>query len=303
MNPSGNSTATSLAIALLSLCAGWAHAETGKVINLSGPLLSMAADGKQRVLSPTSAIVVGETLLTGDRTYTRVKFSDDSMLTLRPGTQAKLETYVFASAEDASGKMVISLLTGALRLTAGLIGKHGGQDAYQFQTPAGTISTRGATVVVEYVPGDAPGAATAAAAADPARSTFARLAHPLPLLALAEGSITDIPIAYFSALAMAPLQLAQNTSNVNKPGTGGLAAGLYVHVIDGVVNLTNRGGSQSFSAGQFGYTPSIIKPPVVVPVNPGIQFSPPPAFSSSTAPQGNSSASGTKPKTVDCEVR
>jgi hypothetical protein len=74
-----------------------------------------------------------------------------------------------------------------------------------------------------------------------------------------------------------------------------------VSVIDGAINLSNKGGSQNFSAGQFGYTASNTKPPVVVPSNPGIHFTPPASFSSSSGPQG---ASGTgKSTNVDCEVR
>jgi len=65
--------------------------------------------------------------------------------------------------------------------------------------------------------------------------------------------------------------------------------------------LTNGGGTQSFTAGQFGYTSSFTQPPVVVPANPGIRFTPPPSFSSSTGAQG--STSGGKPGTVDCVVR
>jgi hypothetical protein len=62
-------------------------------------------------------------------------------------------------------------------------------------------------------------------------------------------------------------------------GGGGLAPGLYVQVLDGVINLTNKGGSQNFAAGQFGFTPNFNQPPVILPNNPGIQFTPPPAFS------------------------
>jgi hypothetical protein len=94
------------------------------------------------------------------------------------------------------------------------------------------------------------------------------------------------------------VQLAQSA-----PGQGGgLAPGLYVHVIDGLIQLSNRGGVQQFAAGQFGFTGSIVQPLVIVPQNPGIQFKPPPAFSSSTGPQ-DGNTSGSKPKTVDCEVR
>ena len=77
-----------------------------------------------------------------------------------------------------------------------------------------------------------------------------------------------------------------------------LAPGLYVQVIDGLVSLANTGGSQTFTAGQFGFTPSLVRPPVIVPANPGIQFTPPPAFSGTSGT--SSSSSGT---TVDCQVR
>ena len=68
-------------------------------------------------------------------------------------------------------------------------------------------------------------------------------------------------------------------------GGGGIPPGLHVHVVDGVINLTNKGGSQNFSAGQFGYTPNLTQPPLIVPANPGLQFTPPPAFNSPV--QGN----------------
>ena len=84
-------------------------------------------------------------------------------------------------------------------------------------------------------------------------------------------------------------------------GHPGLAPGLYVQVIDGAINLTNKAGSQVFAAGQFGYVPSLNQPPVIVPKNPGLQFTPPPAF--------NSLSSGAAPFSIgrdggaSCEVR
>ena len=80
------------------------------------------------------------------------------------------------------------------------------------------------------------------------------------------------------------------------------APGLYVHVIDGLINLSNGGGSQQFSAGQFGFTPNFVQPPVLLPVNPGIRFTPPPAFSSSS-PAGTNGPGAAKPAAVDCIVR
>jgi len=74
------------------------------------------------------------------------------------------------------------------------------------------------------------------------------------------------------------------------PGGGGaLAPGLYVQVIDGLINVSNKGGSQNFSAGQFGFTPNLNQPPVILPANPGIQFTPPPSF---LAPSGQAGGIG-----------
>lgn len=81
-----------------------------------------------------------------------------------------------------------------------------------------------------------------------------------------------------------------------------LPPGLYVNVLDGVIQASNLGGSQSFSAGQFGYTPNFSSPPAVVPANPGVKFTPPPVFNSSTT-SSSAADPASKANAVDCEVR
>lgn len=80
------------------------------------------------------------------------------------------------------------------------------------------------------------------------------------------------------------------------------APGLYVQVLDGAIFVANGGGALDFQAGQFGYVPSPVQPPVLVPQNPGLQFAPPPAFGAGTA---DAAAGGQVkvPSTVDCVVR
>jgi hypothetical protein len=82
----------------------------------------------------------------------------------------------------------------------------------------------------------------------------------------------------------------------------GLAPGLYVQVLDGLIHVTNPAGTQNFAAGQFGFTPNFRQPPVLLPVNPGMQFTPPPVFSASPSSSG-SAAGGSKPAAIDCVVR
>jgi hypothetical protein len=83
------------------------------------------------------------------------------------------------------------------------------------------------------------------------------------------------------------------------------APGLYVQVVDGLVHVTNPGGAQNFTSGQFGYTPSATQAPALFPTNPGIQFTPPPSFASAAgaSTRGSAAGAGGKSNAVDCEVR
>jgi hypothetical protein len=103
---------------------------------------------------------------------------------------------------------------------------------------------------------------------------------------------------YVQLQSFDPVHLAQNTP---PPDSSGRNPGLYVQVLDGAIHLTNAGGTQNFTAGQFGFTPSFQQPPVILPTNPGMQFTPPPSFSSTTGSQGGTGPS--KPGDVDCQVR
>lgn len=89
---------------------------------------------------------------------------------------------------------------------------------------------------------------------------------------------------------------------VSPPVGAAKAPGMYVQVLDGLIHVTNPAGSQNFAAGQFGYTPSFRQPPVMLPANPGIPFTPPPVFSTPLSSTGASS-NGSKPAAIDCVVR
>jgi hypothetical protein len=103
---------------------------------------------------------------------------------------------------------------------------------------------------------------------------------------------TPVPSATASASA--------TPSASPKPSTPpSMAPGLYVQVTNGAINVQN-GTSGQTSPGQFGFTPAVQPPPVILPNNPGLQFTPPPAFSSTTGAQGTTPA---KPGAVDCIVR
>lgn len=296
-----NSIATkALYACLVALCASPALAATtgtavGTVTQVNGPLLLLRADGSVKAIALNSFVEQGDTLVTEKNTYAQLKFADDSEITLKPGTQMKIEVLAYNATAASNMDTVFSLARGAVQITTGAAARVQPENIKlvmpSLLNPAATAVVNrkaGTTFVAHYVVGAAP----------------TQLAMHTPGVQLAwanTGYRTDAP--RFSLPKQgdaAPLLLAQNMPGA--PGaTGGLAPGLYVHVIDGLIQLSNRGGVQQFAAGQFGFTGSVVQPPVIVPNNPGIQFNPPPAFQSSSGPKANTSSS--KPKTVDCEVR
>ena len=94
-----------------------------------------------------------------------------------------------------------------------------------------------------------------------------------------------------------------STPQAGAPAGATLAPGLYASVITGQIVVSNPAGTLSFTAGQFGFTPSFTAPPVMVPNNPGLQFTPPPSFSTSVPGAGQAATGPAKSAGVDCEVR
>jgi hypothetical protein len=86
-------------------------------------------------------------------------------------------------------------------------------------------------------------------------------------------------------------------------GAGGRPGGLYLQVLDGMIHVANAGGTASFAAGQFGHVPGLTQPPVMVPADPGMRFTPPPAFNAPAGPEAPDRPSPIAPQAADCEVR
>jgi hypothetical protein len=104
-----------------------------------------------------------------------------------------------------------------------------------------------------------------------------------------------------SALAQVNIPLPKNPTPLGGPAQA-LPSGLYVSVIEGLISVTNKGGTQNFAAGQFGFTPTPSQPPVLVPKNPGLLFTLPTGFTAAALPN-TSTSTPPKSNAVDCEVR
>ncbi len=273
---------------MLALTPAIGQQPVASVLLTSGVLLKKAADGGVKVLKPRSTVAVGDTLITQAKSYAQLRLSDELRVILQPGTTFTVESVENNETDSSPGAINVNLKQGSVRVTTALSAK-GGKRQLVVNTPAGAVDMDNGSAVIQYLPESAQAAAAR-------RDWLLASSAALDTIAVSDAGRAG------PSMAIRPLQLAQNASG---SGTNGLSPalgpGLYVHVIDGIINVTNKGGTMNFSAGQFGYTPSFKQPPVVLPVNPGLKFTPPTTFSSAiTSPSGNSSSKATS---VDCEVR
>jgi hypothetical protein len=278
--------ATKACLLAMLLAGTPAHADPiGTVTALSGSLLVKRANGAIAVLGLNSPLEPGDTLASRKDTYARVNLADHSSVTLGSETELTVERYSFDETQSQSNTAVLNLARGRVHIVTGLLGRRSAE-TFTLTTPSATIDIRGSDLIAEYV---APGRNEVASIG---YTTAAAYKH------VRMRSFTSQAPLLLAANSSSALQLAQN---VKPPSSPGLSPGLYVHVLDGAIHLTNGGGTQNFNAGQFGFTPGFQQPPVVLPTNPGMQFTPPPSFSSTPGPQSSTSAG--KTANVDCVVR
>jgi hypothetical protein len=258
---------------LLAAAATQAAPPAGAVNLLTGWVMAIKPDGRARALAAQSKIEVGDTLVSEQDSYVRLALDDGSEVVMGPSTTLKVD-------RSGAGGTALALTNGQLQVT-GIPGAQPGR--FIIDAGGNRIDAGAASFVVAYVP-PAPGSAVAM------RLAYQRAS----LAALPSGVLSD-------AGADQPLLDLLAQGALPPTPTAGRPPGLYVQVLDGLIHVTNPTGSSNFAAGQFGYTASITQPPVIVPRNPGIQFTPPPVFNQTSGPSSSSSAG--KSAAVDCEVR
>jgi hypothetical protein len=271
---------------LLFGSAAWAQV-VGVVAHLSGPLIAKKANGSVKVLSAKSEVENGDTLVSEKNTYAQIKFIDNGEITLRPNTTFKIDKFAYDANQPDGDSASFDLVKGGLRSVTGLLGKRN-KEKFALKTPSATIGIRGTTFVVQYVSPPTGGPASGGTLADAVRNLGTQGKAP------AETSLPSAVPAVSNGL-LPPAGPAGSAPSVLPPG-------LHLQVTDGMIVVSNNGGSLGFQAGQFGYVPNVNKPPVIVPSNPGIQFTPPPTFNSGNGGPTASTGSG-QGQAVDCIVR
>jgi len=131
---------------LVALCfvfvATAARAETaGQVLAAYGEAHALRA-GRILHLSPGAPIESGDQLHTGAESYLQIRFTDWSVISLRPRTNFVVDEYVYEARTGGRERAFFSLLNGGIRSLTGLIG-HRERANYRLRTTTSTIGIRG----------------------------------------------------------------------------------------------------------------------------------------------------------------
>ena len=128
----------------LWLMAGLALAgEAAVATSVVGAVSILKPDGSTRVLAKDSKVEAGDVVLTSKAGVVRLKFTDDTQITLRPNSRVAITRYGYEVDAPDKDEAKFNLVKGGLRVVSGLVGKRGNKDAHQTETVASTIGIRG----------------------------------------------------------------------------------------------------------------------------------------------------------------
>lgn len=135
-----------LRIFAVVLLTGWvaaaAEAQTvGRVLLAVGEV-SAVRKGQVVPLSIGSTIENQDAIRVGTESSAQLRFTDESLVALRAGTEFRVENYAFTGREGGGSQAVFNLVRGGFRTLTGLIGRTD-RDKYRVTTPISTVGIRG----------------------------------------------------------------------------------------------------------------------------------------------------------------
>ncbi|MBX3703296.1 MAG: FecR domain-containing protein [Steroidobacteraceae bacterium] len=145
----------------LAFAAGAAAAkEAGKALFVAG---SVALERAPPVaLAQGDAVQAGDTVATGDKSRAQILMNDGARVALRANSRWRVDEFALpatvgaatqATAVQAQGVSVTTLLKGGFRSSTGAIGKEGA-GTYEVRTPIGTLGIRGTDYTAVWCQGD-----------------------------------------------------------------------------------------------------------------------------------------------------
>ena len=102
--------------------------------------VSALANGDSRELKQGDFIFVNDEILTGDRSFVVLQFTDGAKVTVRPDSTLIIEQYLYAGNSD--DEATLNLVSGGLRVITGAMAKSNPEN-YKVRTPVALMGVRG----------------------------------------------------------------------------------------------------------------------------------------------------------------
>jgi hypothetical protein len=126
----------------IGLQASHVQAQTAGRVLLAVGEVSAVRKGQVVPLTIGSTIENQDSIRVGTESSAQVRFTDESLVALRAGTEFKVENFTFNGREGPGSQAAFRLLRGGFRTLTGLIGRTD-RDRYRVSTPMATVGIRG----------------------------------------------------------------------------------------------------------------------------------------------------------------
>jgi len=136
-------------LSLVSAALGQDGRTIGLVKTVSGEA-SVLRDGRRAAALPGFGLELGDLLATGAGGTLRVILRDDTVLSLGPSSQVRLEQFVFEPAQGNLG-MVLRVTRGLIEYLSGRISKLS-PGSVRIETPVATLGIRGTHLLARIEP-------------------------------------------------------------------------------------------------------------------------------------------------------
>jgi hypothetical protein len=121
----------------------------GMVVASRGEVIAMS-NGGSRELKQGDFVYVNDEILTSDRSFAVLQFTDGAKVTVRPDSTLIIEQYLYAG--NATDEATLNLVSGGLRVITGAMAKTNPEN-YKVRTPVALMGVRGTEFSI-YLCGD-----------------------------------------------------------------------------------------------------------------------------------------------------
>ena len=144
---------TVVALLVLITFTNVGYAAQVQVVSLSGNVTARSATEPVRSLKQGDVVTEGMRVQTGPASKAVLRFDDGQVVALKSATSLTLNSYKYDAQNAGAGQIVMSLVTGGLRVITGAVGRTN-RPGWSLRTPTATMGIRGTDVLVAIANGD-----------------------------------------------------------------------------------------------------------------------------------------------------